>query len=127
MLAAIAALLVCQLIGEAAVRAVDLPFPGPVVGMILLFVLMLARAPLPVALGNTADGLLQHLSMFVPAGVGVVQHLELLSGAGLRLMAVVVLTTLITLAVTALVFAVLARLLRADALAAGKPESGERP
>jgi len=28
MLAAIAALLVCQLIGEAAVRAVDLPFPG---------------------------------------------------------------------------------------------------
>ena len=121
MLAAIAALLVCQLIGEAAVRAVDLPFPGPVVGMILLFVLMLARAPLPVTLGNTADGLLQHLSLlFVPAGVGVVQHLELLSGAGLRLMAVVVLTTLITLAVTALVFAALARLLHADALAAGK-------
>jgi len=57
----------------------------------------------------------------------VVQHLELLSGAGLRLMAVVVLTTLITLAVTALVFAALARLLHADALAAGKPESGERP
>jgi len=102
MLAAIIALLICQLVGEAAVRAVDLPFPGPVVGMILLFVLMLARAPLPVALGNTADGLLQHLSLlFVPAGVGVVQHLELLSGAGLRLMAVVVLTTLITLAVTA--------------------------
>jgi predicted PurR-regulated permease PerM len=39
----------------------------------------------------------------------------------------VVLTTLITLAVTALVFAALARLLHADALAAGKPESGERP
>src|SRR3954454_14920306 len=93
MLAAIAGLLVCQLIGETAVRAVYLPFPGPVVGMILLFVLMLARAPLPIALGNTADGLLQHLSLlFVPAGVGVVQHLELLSGAGLRLLAVVVLT-----------------------------------
>ena len=42
-------------------------------------------------------------------------------------MAVVVLTTLITLAVTALVFAALARLLHADALAAGKHESGERP
>jgi holin-like protein len=71
----------------------------------------------------------KHLSLlFVPAGVGVVQHLELLlSGAGLRLMAVVVLTTLVTLAVTALVFSALARLLHADALAAGKPESGERP
>ena len=40
--------------------------------MILLFVLMLARAPLPVTLGNTADGLLRHLSLLlVPAGVGV--------------------------------------------------------
>jgi holin-like protein len=94
--------------------------------MILLFALMLARAPLPAALGNTADGLLQHLSLlFVPAGVGVVQHLELLSGAGLRLVAVVVLTTLITLAVTALVFAGLARLLRADDLAPAKPETQE--
>src|SRR3981081_2996022 len=56
MLAAIAALLVCQLTGEAVVRTIGVPFPGPVVGMILLFALMLARAPLPGALGNTADG-----------------------------------------------------------------------
>ena len=54
-----------------------------------------------------------------------VDFLEL-SGAGLRLMAVVVLTTLITLAVTALVFAALARLLHADDLAPGKPETEER-
>ena len=123
MLAAITTLLACQLAGEAAVRVAALPIPGPVVGMILLFALMLARAPLPGALGPTADGLLQHLSLlFVPAGVGVVQHLELLSGAGLRLLAVVVLATLITLAVTALVFAALARLLHADDLAPGKPD-----
>ena len=121
MLAAITTLLACQLAGEAAVRVAALPIPGPVVGMILLFALMLARAPLPAALSATSDGLLQHLSLlFVPAGVGVVQHLELLSGAGLRLLAVVVLATLITLAVTALVFAGLARLLRADDLAPGK-------
>jgi holin-like protein len=127
MLAAISVLLVCQLTGEAVVRSIGVPFPGPVVGMILLFLLMLVRAPLPTALGNTADGLLQHLSLlFVPAGVGVVQHLELLSGAGLRLLAVVVLTTLITLVVTALVFAALARVVHADDLAAGKPETDNR-
>ena len=121
MLAAITTLLACQLAGEAAVRVAALPIPGPVGGMILLFALMLARAPLPAALSPTADGLLQHLSLlFVPAGVGVVQHLELLSGAGLRLLAVVVLATLITLAVTAVVFAGLARLLRADDLAPRK-------
>jgi putative effector of murein hydrolase LrgA (UPF0299 family) len=116
MLHALAALLLAQLIGEAVVRVLGLPVPGPVVGMLLLFVLMLARAPLlPSGLGETADGMLKHLSLlFVPAGVGVVQHLDRLGSDGLRLVLVVVLTTVITLAVTALVFEFLARFLRVD-------------
>jgi holin-like protein len=44
MLSALATLLVCQLAGEAIVRVAALPVPGPVVGMVLLFALMLARA-----------------------------------------------------------------------------------
>jgi holin-like protein len=120
MLAAIAALLVCQLAGEAAVRLATLPVPGPVVGMVLLFAMLLARAPLPNAVGDTADGMLRHLSLlFVPAGVGVVQHLERLGGEGIRLVVVVVLATAVTLAVTALVFEWLARLMGVD-------ESGPR-
>jgi putative effector of murein hydrolase LrgA (UPF0299 family) len=119
-LAAIAALLVCQLAGEAVVRALSLPVPGPVVGMVLLFALLLVRAPLPALISETADGLLKHLSLlFVPAGVGVVQHLELLGNTGLRLIAVVILTTVIALAVTALTFAGVARLLRIDDLKSG--------
>ena len=115
MLAALAALLICQLAGEAIVRVVALPVPGPVVGMLFLFLLLLFRAPLPPSLGDTADGLLKHLSLlFVPAGVGVVQHLDRLGSDGLPLIAVVVLATIITLAVTALVFEGLARLLRVD-------------
>ena len=115
MLHALAALLLAQLLGEAIVRALGLPVPGPVVGMMLLFALMLFRAPLPSGLGETADGMLKHLSLlFVPAGVGVVQHLDRLGSDGLRLVLVVVLTTVITLAVTALVFEFLARFLRVD-------------
>ena len=115
MLAALATLLVCQLAGEAIVRVATLPIPGPVVGMILLFALMLAHAPLPSLLSDTADGLLKHLSLlFVPAGVGVVQQLGRLGNDGLRLVAVVVLTTVIALTVTALVFAGIARLLKVD-------------
>jgi len=115
MLAAIATLLVCQLAGEALVRVASLPVPGPVVGMVLLVALILLRAPLPAALGDTADGLLRHLSLlFVPAGVGVVQHLGLLGEAGLQLIAVVLLSTVITLAVTAVVFAGVARLMGVD-------------
>jgi len=115
MLAGISALLVCQLLGEAVVRLVSLPIPGPVVGMALLFVLMLRRAPLPTSLGDTAEGLLRNLSLlFVPAGVGVVQHLGRLGTDGLRLVAVVVLGTVITLAITAWVFEGLARIMHTD-------------
>jgi putative effector of murein hydrolase LrgA (UPF0299 family) len=112
MLAAFVSLLVCQLAGEALVRIAALPVPGPVVGMMLLFALLLMRAPLPKETGGTADGILQHLSLlFVPAGVGVVQHLTLLGGEGVRLLIVVVLGTVIALAATALTFAGVARLM----------------
>lgn len=117
MLAALTTLLVCQLAGETIVRAVALPVPGPVVGMILLAVLMLARAPLSKETGDTADNLLKHLSLlFVPAGVGVVQHVGMLGSSGLRLMAVVVIGTVIALTVTALTFAGVARLMDSDDL-----------
>ncbi len=115
MITAFAALLVSQLAGEIIVRVVSLPIPGPVVGMILLFAVMLARMPLPRALNDTADGLLRHLSLlFVPAGTGVIQHLDRLGTDALRLLAVVVLATAVTLAVTALVFESTARLIRID-------------
>jgi putative effector of murein hydrolase LrgA (UPF0299 family) len=117
MLAAFAALLVCQLAGEAIVRATSLPLPGPVIGMLLLFILMLARTPLPGGLNDTADGLLKHLSLlFVPAGVGVVQQLDRLGTDGVRLLAIVVLATAIALTVTALVFAGIAKLMHVDDL-----------
>lgn len=125
MLPALTILLVCQLVGEAIVRAASLPLPGPVVGMMLLFALLLVRAPLPEATGDTADGLLKHLSLlFVPAGVGVVQQLDRLGQDGWRLVAVVLLTTFITLNVTALVFASVARLMRVDE---APPDPGKAP
>jgi holin-like protein len=120
MLPALATLLLCQLAGEAIVHVVALPVPGPVVGMTLLFGLLLLRAPLPRATGDTADGILNHLSLlFVPAGVGVVQHLELIGGEGVRLLVIILLSTVIALAVTALVFAAVARALGQS----GEPES----
>ena len=72
----------------------------------------LDRLSLPRATAETSDGLLKHLSMlFVPAGVGVVQQLDLLGEEGGRLLAVIVLSTIIALAVTALTFAAVARLM----------------
>ncbi|GIK79211.1 MAG: CidA/LrgA family protein [Pseudorhodoplanes sp.] len=123
MLPAFATLLLCQLAGEAIVRAAILPVPGPVVGMMILCALMVARAPLPGELGDTADGILKHLSLlFVPAGVGVVQQLDRLGQDGIRLVAVVIVSTVIALAVTALVFAALAKALGTDDLSGGQDD-----
>nr|WP_295782726.1 CidA/LrgA family protein [Rhodoferax sp.] len=96
-------LLVLQTAGELLARAFSLPFPGPVVGMVLLLAAL--RWPVvrePVA--ACADHLLQHLSLlFVPVGVGVMTHLALVSQYGGRMLVVIVLSTWIGLGVTALV------------------------
>jgi putative effector of murein hydrolase LrgA (UPF0299 family) len=70
-------LLACQLAGELLVRLTHAPVPGPVVGMLLLFVLLQAqRAGEDASVVRTADVLLRHLQLlFVPAGVGIVVYL----------------------------------------------------
>jgi holin-like protein len=115
MLQAFALLLICQLAGETIAHFLSLPIPGPVIGMVLLLAALLLRAPLPEETGSTADGLLKNLSLlFVPAGVGVVQQLDLLGAIGGRLLLVIILSAVIALAVTALSFAAIARLMGVD-------------
>src|SRR5215212_3814550 len=106
MLAALTLILVCQIAGEALVRGAGLPLPEPVIGMLLLFLLMRLRLPLPPELNDAADVLLKYLALlFVPAGVGAVQHLDRLGSEGLRLGAVILLSTVVSLTVAALIFA----------------------
>lgn len=95
-------LLALQSVGELLARGLHLPFPGPVIGMmLLLFALRWPVVREPV--GVCADFLLSHLSLlFVPVGVGVMTHISLVSQYGLRMLAVVVLSTLAGLVVTVL-------------------------
>jgi holin-like protein len=86
-----------------------LPLPGPVVGLLLVLAL-LNWAPLREPVAAAAEPLLQHLSLlFVPVGVGVVTHVALLAQYGLRIVAVLLLSTLVGLAVTALLLQALLR------------------
>jgi holin-like protein len=115
MLHAFAILLCLQLAGEALVRAVGSPVPGPVIGLALLFVWLLTRIPLPQATHETADGILKHLSLlFVPAGVGVVQQLPLLGAEGWKLLAIILVSIALSLAATAVTFAAIAKLMKID-------------
>jgi holin-like protein len=104
MISALAVLLIFQLLGEITVRWSGAPVPGPVVGMALLFLTLLWRKNLPDSLRATAETLLSHLSLlFIPAGVGIIQYGALLAEEWLAVAAALVLSTLITVAVTALV------------------------
>jgi holin-like protein len=103
----LALLLLFQAAGEALVLALKLPFPGPVVGLVLLLAGLrwrVVREPAQAA----AELLLTHLSLlFVPVGVGVITHLELVSRHGVALIVVIVLSTWIGMAVTALLLRIL--------------------
>ncbi|MCX7663231.1 MAG: CidA/LrgA family protein [Tepidimonas fonticaldi] len=102
MLPALTALLTLQLAGEVLVRMLGLPIPGPVLGMALLLALLMARPAWRDALQPTTQGLLQHLSLlFVPAGVGVVQHLQRLGDEAVAIAVALAASTWIGLAVTA--------------------------
>ncbi|MDX2102974.1 MAG: CidA/LrgA family protein [Alphaproteobacteria bacterium] len=103
MLAHITILLGCQLAGEAIVLLTDVPLPGPVIGMVLLFAGLVIRGRELGAFGDSARALLSHLSLlFVPAGVGVSVHLALVARDGLAIGAALVISTIVTIAVTAL-------------------------
>lgn len=101
-------LLVCQLAGEVLARVAGLPVPGPVVGLVLLFGgLALRGRPTP-ALEDNADRFLAYLSLlFVPAGVGVVQYLSLLTEEWLAVSVSIVGSAVVAIAVTGLTMRVL--------------------
>ncbi len=104
MLGALTVLLVFQLVGEVISHGLGLPIPGPVIGFALLLLALAVRRGVPAELRTTATGLLQHFSlMFVPAGVGVMVHLSRLRDEWLPITVALILSTLLTIACTALV------------------------
>ncbi|RDD63769.1 CidA/LrgA family protein [Ferruginivarius sediminum] len=104
-------LLVCQLVGEIVARVLELGLPGPVIGMLILFTGLALRGGVPDELQRTAQGLLQHLSLlFVPAGVGVMSYLGLVAEEWVPITASLVISTVLTIAVTALVMVGLSHL-----------------
>lgn len=110
MIPALATLLLFQLLGEAAVLLTRAPVPGPVLGLALLLGALALRPAGVRALQPTTQALLQHLSLlFVPAAVGVMQHLQRLGDEALAIGVALVSSTLVGLAVTALTLAGLMR------------------
>ncbi|MDD2608578.1 MAG: CidA/LrgA family protein [Giesbergeria sp.] len=104
MVSGFAWLLVFQLAGEVLVRGLQWPVPGPVVGMLLLLLVLVWRGGPGDNLRQVGQGLLGNLSLlFVPAGVGIMVHGHRIADEWLALVAALLVSTMLTLAVTALV------------------------
>jgi len=96
-------LLLCQLVGEVMVQYLAMPVPGPVVGMILLFLTIALRGRVSQSLDSTTSGLLRHLSLlFVPAGVGMMAHFDRIAQEWLSISITLLLSTVVTMGATAL-------------------------
>ncbi|MEX0604116.1 MAG: CidA/LrgA family protein [Marinobacter sp.] len=95
-------LLIYQLVGEVSVRLLELPVPGPVMGMVMLFLTLMIRGRLVKSVEPASSALLSHLSLlFVPAGVGLMVHFSRLGNEWLPIGVTLLLSTIITMAVTA--------------------------
>ncbi len=98
-------LLGCQLAGELLMLLLGLPIPGPVAGMLILFLGLLWYGEVPASLRLPAEGLIRYLALlFVPAGVGLVQHLGLIASEWLVIVLTLISSTFVAMLVTALVF-----------------------
>jgi len=110
MLQALTLILSTQLLGEVTARALGLPVPGPVLGMVALTIGFALSPRLCEAVRPVAQGILGHLSLlFVPAGVGVIGNLQVLQGMGLGLTLAILISTVLAIAAGAVSFAVVAR------------------
>jgi holin-like protein len=97
----LAILLGFQFVGEVLSRWLEMPVPGSVLGMGLLLVALAAGA-VPLAwIEEAGEFLLAHLALFfIPAGVGVMVHFDLLKAQWLPVVVATVLSTFVVMAVT---------------------------
>ncbi len=95
-------LLIYELAGEAIKLILRLPIPGPVMGMILLFLTLLSQKSVANSVDFTSKVLLSHLSLlFVPAGVGVMVHFDQIRAEWLPISVTLLVSTVVTMATTA--------------------------
>ncbi|MDD2705170.1 MAG: CidA/LrgA family protein [Acidocella sp.] len=113
MIEALLTLLGFELLGELLRSTLHLPVPGPVAGMLLLTAALVLRhratgtpanPPAETALDRVSGVLLDHMGLlFVPAGAGIIAEGALLRQEWLPIIAALIGSTVLSLAVTGLV------------------------
>lgn len=91
------------LVGEGIARLLPFAFPASVISMILLFLLLLSGALKVEHIREKGNFLLRNMAFFfIPSGVALIEQTDVLHGKVLPLLAVCLITTVLTFAVSAL-------------------------
>lgn len=92
------------LLGQVIAALLPIAFPGSVISMVLLFLLLLFRVVKVDHIKKKADFLLKNMAFFfIPAGVGIVAQFDQIKNSIPALLVVVVVTSILTFGATALV------------------------
>lgn len=101
---------------DALARHLALPVPGGVLGMLLVLGLLLGGGLRARWFSRGAASLLDHMVLFfVPAVMALMNHPELLGGIGLKILAVILISTVAVMVGTAAVVELLLRWRQRDA------------
>ena len=96
--------LACWLAGEVLARAVGLPIPGAILGLAIMLVLLARRRLSAVSMRRGAEWLLADMLLFfVPAVLAVLNYPEFLGLTGLKILFVILASTIAVMVTTALV------------------------
>ncbi|KYG68544.1 hypothetical protein AZI87_04690 [Bdellovibrio bacteriovorus] len=111
MILALLILLTFQFLGEGTVALLNLFIPGPVLGMVYFFIALVLWPPLKEKVEALSRFMNAHLALFfVPAGVGIIDYFDLFGRYGWAMAITLIVSTLITLGVTAWFFNLLLKM-----------------
>jgi holin-like protein len=90
------------LIGEGIASILPIAFPGSVISMILLFILLLFKVLRPDHIKEKSEFLAKNMAFFfIPAGVSIIKYYDVIKDSIIPLLIVCIITTILTFATTA--------------------------
>lgn len=98
------------LLGELLSKMLNLPVPGNILGMVILFILLCTKVVKVENISTVTNFLLDHLAFFfIPAGVGLMSSIGIIKSTWWQLIVVCLSTTIIIIGVTGIIVQVISR------------------
>ena len=97
-------ILVLYFIGELISKIFNIPIPGNIIAMILLFVSLCTGIIKVEKVDDISTFFLDHLAFFfIPAGVGLINSFDSIKSSAIQIIIICIITTIIVMAVTVII------------------------